>query len=200
MKKKITVEMFLLSVLSVGFLSFGNALEVPFSEIIENFMPISSNNDYFTLEMQENEIIETKGVAKWINVKQSIGSEKITLDFPKKPIIKKKDGFFFATTKHEGTEYSFITPLPPKPLDANMFFSLFLDQISKDLTSLEYTISEEKNLKILNLIGFDTVRAEWDEIRIIVTPYNFYSLGVAYPEGKQNDSQTEFLNSFALQQ
>ena len=203
--KKLSIQMCLVCLFCVGIFNFGNASEgLSLHSIVEKCLPLQVqevNDDSFTLEIQEEADLERKSApTKWVTIKQAIGNEKITLDFPKKPTIKKKDGFYFVNTKLDGSEYSFIAPLPPMgSIDASVFFPLFVEQISKGLSSVEYSITQQGNLHILNLKGLDLVKSEWGKVKVVITPVNFYTMAVVYPEEKQSESQDRFLNSFSVQ-
>lgn len=194
--------MWLACLFNIGIFNFGNAEGFSFHSIIEKCLPLQAkeiNDDSFTWEIQE-ESFAKKPAAKWVTINQTIGTEIITIDFPKKPAIKKKDGFFFATTKLDGSEYSLITPLPPMgTIDANVFFPLFVEQMSKGLKSVEYSITEQNGLNILDLKGLDSERKEWGRVKVVITRSNFYTIAVVYPEGKESDFQDRYLNSFTVQ-
>lgn len=142
----------------------------------------------FKSEYQENQ------PKKAYNFSYKFGKETVKLQFPAKPKIMIEDGEFAAILLKDNMEYALFAPKPPIALDPEDVFSFYLDNIDDAYLVEDQTITDN----IMELTLIDTEEGMVVKMNIVVTPKNFYILGAAYPQGYEDPSIENFLNSFKI--
>lgn len=148
---------------------------------------------------QDNDFLIPKK-NKWVTINQTFGSEKVTVKFPKKPSIEKKDGAYFAGLEVPAGAYSFMAPYPPIGLISHYeLFESFRSAIAEQMPEAEIVEALTVNFDrtIFELYAYNIDHAVY-KTKIIVTSKNFYVIGVAYLQEKENSSHGQFLNSISI--
>lgn len=139
---------------------------------------------------------KSNGMCKF---EQSFDSELISIDFPKVPSIKKKDGMLFAVAKERKIEYAFLAPIPPIAVYSEDLFLFLLSELnSSPCKVIEYNAYEENSHDVIEIISINNKNKKTQKVKAIVTDENFYLISVEFPLDKGDSSVDHFLNSFKI--
>ncbi len=153
------------------------------------------------IEEEESFICSKAFVSSWRKLRIDFGFEKIGIRFPSEPLATQERGVFIASAFDQQVLYKFIGYFPPiGNIDPHAFFQreveilthapyILIGQVAYQTPSFDWVLDTTAHDLSCNMII---------KQRMIITPFNAYTLQAVFPYGLAGDQFDYFLQTFSI--